>query len=62
MNNPILIPMEDDLLHTNEHPFCDDPTCGCHEDSILIGEILTQVKAGTLTPEEATDLISGKGK
>ena len=31
MNEPILIPMEDDLIHTDERPFCDDTTCPCHE-------------------------------
>jgi hypothetical protein len=30
MNQPITIPMEDELVHTQEHPFCDDPTCPCH--------------------------------
>ena len=30
MNQPIDIPMEDELVHTQEHPFCDDPACPCH--------------------------------
>jgi len=30
MNQPIIIPMEDELVHTEEHPFCDDPACPCH--------------------------------
>jgi hypothetical protein len=34
MSEPIIIPMEDDLIHTNEHPICDDPTCPCHEYQI----------------------------
>lgn len=31
MEEPIVIPMEDDLVHTDENPVCDDPTCPCHE-------------------------------
>lgn len=23
----------DDLIHTDEHPFCNDPKCGCHSCS-----------------------------
>jgi len=30
LNRPIVIPMEDDLLHTQKHPYCDDPACPCH--------------------------------
>ncbi len=30
MKWPIVIPMEDDLLHTQENPYCDDPACPCH--------------------------------
>ncbi len=30
MNRPIVIPMEDDLLHTQENPYRDDPGCPCH--------------------------------
>jgi hypothetical protein len=36
---PIVIPMEDDLIHTADHPFCSiDPTCPCHEDHELIAK------------------------
>ena len=58
--NPIGIPMEDDLLHTPDHPFCYDSTCDCHEDETLIGEIATQVEAGLLTPDAATNIVTGK--
>lgn len=59
--NPLDIPMEDDLLHTSTSPFCPDPSCGCHEDQTLIGEVATQVKAGLLTPDEATNIVAGNG-
>lgn len=57
----IPIPMDDDLVHSTESPFCLDPSCSCHEDETLIGEIATQVEAGLLTPDEATNIVSGKG-
>lgn len=59
-NDPIAIPMEDDPVHTDEYPFCDDPTCSCHEDQTLIAEVAAQVEGGLLTPEEATGLVNGR--
>jgi hypothetical protein len=32
MNTPIPIPMLDEIIHTDEHPYCDDDTCPCHEE------------------------------
>ncbi len=58
---PILIPMEDDLVHTPEHPFCSDSSCGCHEDEMLINELAALVEVGALTPEQATDIVVGNG-
>jgi hypothetical protein len=57
---PIIIPMEDDLVHTDEHPFCYDSTCGCHESSDLIDQVAQDVADGLLTPQEATDFVAGK--
>jgi hypothetical protein len=59
-DDSIPIPMEDALVHTDEYPFCDDPSCWCHEDETLIAEIAAQVEGGLLTPEEATDLVNGR--
>jgi hypothetical protein len=59
-NDPVPIEMEDELVHTDEHLFCDDPTCFCHEDETLIAQIAAQVEDGLLTPEEATDLVNGR--
>lgn len=58
-HDPLIVEMEDDLVHTEEHLFCYDPTCGCHEDSILIAQVAQHVADGLLTPDEATDLVSG---
>ncbi len=58
---PILVPVEDDLLHSEAYPFCAlDPTCGCHEDPLLIAEVANAVNEGLLTPDEATDFVAGK--
>ena len=51
----------DDLLHTPEKPFCYDTTCGCHEDELLISEVAQFVSDGTLSEENATDFVKGKG-
>jgi hypothetical protein len=61
---PIVIPYEegDELVHTDEHPFCADSTCGCHEDDLLISEVASRVASGELTPQQATDLVAGKGR
>lgn len=57
----IVIQMEDEIIHTDEHPFCDDPSCGCHYDLELlepyIGEPLDN---GLFTPEEASRFRYGK--
>ena len=31
MKITIVIPMEDEIVH-DEHPYCNDETCPCHED------------------------------
>ena len=28
--NPLVVLMEDEIIHTDEHPECDDPDCICH--------------------------------
>lgn len=60
--DPIEIPMEDAPIHTDENPFCDDMTCPCHEDGILIGEVANQVNNGTLTPGQADNIYRGRGR
>ncbi len=58
--HPRIVLTEDPIMHTTEHPFCGDPTCGCHEDPELIAEVYEAVKQGLITPEEATLIIQGK--
>lgn len=57
----IVIPVEDEILHTPENPFCPiDPDCPCHEDPLLIEEVSIFVQEGLMTPQEATDFVNGK--
>ncbi len=36
--DPIIVPMEDDLVHDAEHPLCGDLTCDCSTDEQLLEE------------------------
>ena len=57
----LVIQMEDEIIHTDLHPFCDDPACGCHDDVELIQEHLEQpFDAGLLTSEEYFRVKEGK--
>lgn len=57
----LIVPMEDDLIHTSEYPFCFlDDQCLCHEDPLLIAEVDQAVTAGLLTPDEATTFVAGR--
>ena len=59
--DPIVISMDDDLIHTKEHPFCStDPSCPCHEDPERIAAVAEAVARGELTPDEATSFVLGK--
>jgi hypothetical protein len=57
---PLLVPMEDELIHTDDPPFCGDPTRGCSEDPELIASVQQAVEQGLITPGEATLIIQGK--
>src|SRR5260221_457944 len=36
-DHPLPVLMEDEMIHTDDHPFCSiDSTCGCHEASALM--------------------------
>ncbi len=60
-NFAYVIPIEDEIIHTPNRPFCFlDPICPCHEDRELISKVEQQVAEGLLTPSEATLTVSGK--
>lgn len=58
-DQPIAIPMEDELIHTQEHPFCSDAKCPCKEDPKLLSDIARAIEQGLLTPAEATRIVMG---
>jgi hypothetical protein len=62
MTNPIAIPMEDPIIHTDEHPFCSDVHCPCHDiqDGQYYELICKPLLGGLLTPEEANRLYFGE--
>ena len=57
---PIPVPMEDDLVHTDDSPFCLDPTRPDREDEEAINAVAQQVEDGLLTPDEATRTVQGR--
>jgi hypothetical protein len=59
-NFAIVIPVEDELLHTLDKPFCWDSTCGCHNDETLLRETQQFVLDGVMTPDEAVIFVVGK--
>jgi hypothetical protein len=56
----IVILLEDEQLHTQENPFCFDPSCPCHEDQELIASVSDAVTSGLVTPVEATRFVKGE--
>jgi hypothetical protein len=41
---PILeVIMEDEIVHDDDHPECDDPTCPCHADTSSVDPDLVAV-------------------
>jgi hypothetical protein len=47
-------------LHTEEHPFCGDPTCICYENKDALTELDQAIRDGLITPDDATRIIAGK--
>lgn len=53
-----LVPMEDRLIHSDDHPFCGDATCPCRNDVELFNEFINEpVLNGLLTTEEALRIL-----
>lgn len=53
--------MLDELVHTNERPFCGDVMCPCHSDPQLNQEYFMQpYMDGLLTKVEAVQLWYGR--
>ena len=62
IKHPIAIPLEDeqDLVHTDNAPFCSDPSCTCHRDPELLVKVAQFEIDGLLTLDEATRLVWGR--
>jgi len=59
-HQPIVIPMEDDLIHIQQHPFCSDPVCSCKEDPELLSDVARAVELGLLTPRRGNTRRHGQ--
>ena len=60
-NFAYVILMEDPIIHTDDHPFCPDWSCTCHEDDQeSIARVNSWVQAGLMTPQEAIQYILGR--
>jgi hypothetical protein len=55
---PIVIEC-DEIIHTEGHPFCSDPTCSCREDVDNLSLLVNLIKMGLLTTEEASQVMQG---
>lgn len=59
-NFAFVIPVEDELLHTDEKPFCWDSTCGCKTDEWLLWEVSRFIEEGLMTLEEGQAFVAGR--
>lgn len=61
IRNPIPIAVEDEILHTPDHPFCGDWRCPCHFDEDMIWQYyIAPLRAGLLTRDEAGRFFYGR--
>ena len=51
---------EDEIIHTDEHLFCDDMSCSCHEDPDLIQALGDLVQQGLASPADADRIYRGQ--
>ncbi len=56
---PIPIPV-DELIHTDEHPFCYSDPCLCHEDPDAIAQVHQYYLDGLVSADDATRIVQGK--
>lgn len=61
MSQPIPIPYEDsdDLVHTDDHLFCSDPDCPCHEESAFTEQVQSWISDGLITAKDADRIYRG---
>ncbi|HEY4387508.1 MAG TPA: hypothetical protein VGN34_23885 [Ktedonobacteraceae bacterium] len=56
-NPPLVVPSAGSIH--NGSGFCYDPTCPCHEDKGLIGELNEHVQNGEASPDDADRIYHG---
>lgn len=49
----------DHATHTLDNPFCDDPTCPCHDDPDNIEMVNQAYEDGIVSAEDASDIVKG---
>ncbi|GHO52504.1 hypothetical protein [Ktedonobacter robiniae] len=59
-DNFLPVILNDNQRHGITYPFCSDPSCPCHEDQSSIAQVTQYVNEGLLTPQEATNHVTGK--
>lgn len=57
---PYIVLMEDPIIHTDLHPFCNRPDCPCHEDAEETAKLLARVVAGEITGGQALNFYWGQ--
>ncbi|SRR6266496_376948 len=59
-NQPLVVIMEDDLVHSDETPFCSDSTCPCHFDRRRKYDLVAKPwYDGLMTASESQRFFSG---
>ncbi|MGH2497284.1 MAG: hypothetical protein ACRDIV_21500 [Ktedonobacteraceae bacterium] len=59
-NFALVIPVEDEVLHTVDKPFCWDITCICKSNLDLFTEVQQFIQDGLLTIDEAFLFYCGR--
>lgn len=57
---PVIPVTEASVLHDDDHQFCYDETCPCHQDEAALLQVEGYVDEGLLTPYEARLFVAGK--
>lgn len=60
-NTTLIVLMEDENVHSDERPFCDDPICPCKDDLEMFYEFIAgPLRDGLLTSAEAKRFFGGQ--
>jgi len=56
---PVIPYADDEIVHTEDRPFCMDLSCPCHDDIDLLEEVAAEVENGLLTSWEFLRTLNG---